>query len=85
MKLEFETMSDITIYERPSVSTMSLSDIQSIFYLFSVGTMLSIIVAILECLIKHLKGKFHLPKNQSSDSFEEQDAMVFKSDDVEAT
>ena len=57
MKVEFETMSEISIYERPEIDILTLDDTQSAFYLFILTTMASIIVAILECIIAKVRTK----------------------------
>ena len=57
MKVEFETMSEISIYERPEIDILTLDDIQSAFYLFILTTIVSIIVAILECIIAKVRTK----------------------------
>ena len=51
MKEEFDTMSDISFFERPKIDILTLEDMQSAFYLFFLSTLLSTIVAIIECLV----------------------------------
>ena len=56
MKEEFDTMSDISFFERPEIDILTLEDTQSAFYLFILTTLLSIIVAIIECLVPKIVG-----------------------------
>ena len=56
MKEEFDTMSDISFFERPEIDILTLEDTQSAFYLFVLTTLLSIIVAIIECLFPKTFG-----------------------------
>ena len=56
MKEEFDTMSDISFFERPEIDILTLEDTQSAFYLFILTTLLSIIVAIIECLFPKTFG-----------------------------
>ena len=51
MIIDFETMREISIYERPEVDILTLDDTKSAFYLFILTTIISIIVAIVECII----------------------------------
>ena len=57
MKEEFDTMSDISFFERPKIDILTLEDMQSAFYLFFLTTLLSIIVAIIECLVPKTKKR----------------------------
>ena len=56
MKEEFDTMSDISFFERPEIDILTLEDTQSAFYLFILTTLLSIIVATIEFLFPKTFG-----------------------------